>query len=242
MKMYQKLILIFVILIYSNWINGQPPFFNPLEEDVVKMAWNHAGNLLVVGYYSGEVSLFSQNGDFLRAIRLYDYRITAMAWSPDDTKLIISSGVGGGENITVELWNTTNWVSQPIDYDSSDMITSFVWNPNNNYIHAGTLSFNSSHGKTFWVWDSNGQFIDAFRKNTILGLSISPDGQRIAIGSDNIQIIDADTYEEIARFSSTDSYSVYEVTHFLWTPDSSELISANIHGTIQMWGINPSVP
>lgn len=58
MKLYQKLILIFVILIYSNWINGQPPFYTPREEDVVTMAWNHTGDLLVVGYHSGEVSLF----------------------------------------------------------------------------------------------------------------------------------------------------------------------------------------
>lgn len=239
MKLYQKLILIFVILTYSNWISGQPPFFTPRQEDVVTMAWNHAGDLLVVGYHSGEVSLFSQNGDFLQVIQFYDNRITAMAWSFDDTKLIISSGAGGGETVVVELWNTTDWVSQPIDYDSSDMITSFMWNPDNNYIYAGTGNFNSSHGKTLWVWDSNGQFIEAFRKSSIMGLSISPDGQKIAIGGDNIQILDADTYEEVARFSSSD---VYMVTNFLWTPDGSKLISANLHGVIQMWDMNTLSP
>ncbi|HRF99318.1 MAG TPA: hypothetical protein PLZ51_29095, partial [Aggregatilineales bacterium] len=65
----------------------------------------------------------------MQVINIYDTRITAMAWSPDDSKIVISAGAGGVEAVTVELWDTTHWVSQPIEYNSPDMITSFAWNP-----------------------------------------------------------------------------------------------------------------
>ncbi len=239
MKLSKFLFTSIIIFSCFGVVYSQNPFFDRNSDDIVAISWSHSGDFLVVGYYDGQVKLFSSDGELLRLIKVYPSPVTAMAWSPNDSQFILSAGRGGSEVVAVELWNTADWVSQPIGYNSPDIIISFVWNPDNNYVFAGTGNANSSDGKTLWVWDSNGQFITNLAKSSIHNLSISPDNQKIAISDwDNIQILNTTNYQEIIRLQSNSNFIISPVTSFLWTADSSKLISGYYNGKIHVWDIN----
>ncbi len=115
----------------------------------------------------------------------------------------------------------------------SDGVIGVAWSPNGKRIASGGGNFlhpDSSHDSTVQVWDAaNGDHVYTYRGHSVAVLSVawSPDGKRIASGSNDatVQVWDAVDYR---------GHSV-AVLSVAWSPDGKRIASGSNDATVQVW-------
>lgn len=162
---------------------------------------------------------------------------TVSVWSPDGTML----AVGGWEPNT-QIWSPSGELLETVNIDSVD--GNIVWSPDGDFVAANSV-------ESVFVWSIRagkqevalhqeialGQLTSGGR---VTGLSWSPDGKWIALGSwdGRISVWNMETYE----LTYTLRGHTQGVHSLQWTPDSSKLFSASYDNTVVIWDIEQGEP
>ena len=145
--------------------------------------------------------------------------VTAVAWSPDGSRIATGSAVG------VRVWDAVTG-EELLSLEHGHWVGSVAWSPDSRRIATGSI-FGDVR-----VWDAvTGENVLSLEHDHRVGsVAWSPDGRRIATGSAvGVQVLDAVTGEDL--FSLGYGHWVDSVA---WSPDGSR-IAAGSDGGVRVW-------
>lgn len=195
-------------------------------DPVQALAFSPAGGLLAAGSEGGTIQVYdARRGDTLRVIDAGYGAITALAWSPDSSRIIT-----GAEEALV-LWNVLEarqvygFSEQPGEY------TGLSFAPASDHEFVAALNTGE-----IIVWNyrtgTPPNRLGTFRE-AVQAVAWSPDGRWIATGMESGRIIlwddrtgEADHYLDGPRFGGP---------ALAWSTDSTTLVSGGSEGAVVIW-------
>ena len=219
-----------------------------VEFNQLAVAWSPDGKRIASAGIS--VNYLMQSWDALTGSSVISYKsslqaleLFAVAWSPDGQYLAATGFVAEPQeelrnkylNYSVlQVWNaltgTSVFLSPPLsDSYESSAPQSCSWSPDSRRV---VLVSNT----TAQVWDIPGQKLVYTYKGhaqDVNTVAWSPDGKRIASGSDDesVQVWDAET----GAWNFTYFGHSKAVSSLCWSPDSKYIVSGSYDGTVQVW-------
>ncbi len=198
------------------------------------------GGLGVVGLaMAGSLALWikrpqiaSLPGGALLTYRGHTQIVTAVAWSPNQRRLVSASYDG-----TAQVWDASSGQRRlryeghkTVKTGGAPVVWAVAWSPD------GTKIASAGEDRTVQVWDAaSGKTLFTYRghKALVHGLAWSPDGKRIASASYDytVQVWDAAdgghalTYKGHSR----------EALAVAWSPNGKQLVSSSNDYTAQVW-------
>jgi WD40 repeat protein len=195
------------------------------------VAWQPTENgLLAIGSRESEnISIYDSQFNLITALSLdTGFFAFDMSWSPDGTRLAVSSQRVGRGMIYVWEQIQPNTFMHQASVDLTDRASKPVvaWSADSTRI-AGIADTRVE------IWDADtGQLIQrigtptgAEQTGNATDIAWSPDGTRIAIGTNGnfVHVIDASTYQLLTSITVSNEFDVDAV---IWSPDNSQLIAA----------------
>jgi WD40 repeat protein len=155
------------------------------------------------------------------------------AWSPDGTQLAVV------DFPAVHIFNTNTWKNELTIPEAS--VSEVAWSPDGTQI-AGVAG---GDVESLYIWDSDtGDLLkhltrpyDGPRSSmvTIFRLSWSPDGERIASDSWNLDVLIWDLRsDEVYVLGHHNPTGVGEID---WSPDAKQVVSGGGDNTIRVWNV-----
>ena len=171
-------------------------------------------------------------GTVICTYRGHSKRVTAVAWSPDSTRITSGSG-----DRTVQVWDATTGKTLLTYKGHTSFVLAVAWSPDGARIASGDFDntvqmWDAATGKTLFTYRGHSEQVNA--------VVWSPDGRRIASGSDDktIQVWDAATGKTLLTYHG----HADEVQSVAWSPDSTRLASGvgditfgKYDTTVQVW-------
>ena len=216
--------------------------YRDARKRAMALAWSPNGLLLAFGYagdkrnpetlqvisaLSGEqVFAYVSNAGFWNTQA--DKTISALAWSPDGTRL----ACGGGE-YKIDIFDTRMW-RQYITYKGhNSAVYALAWSPDGRQI-ISTGADDAMH-----LWDAiNGKNVATFFKHSgiVSGVAWSPNGQRIVSVSydKTAQVWNAVTGTSLATYRN----HVERIQSVAWSPDGTRIATGGRDGTVHVWDAN----
>ncbi|CAG7852040.1 Ribosome assembly protein 4 {ECO:0000303/PubMed:16221974} AltName: Full=Notchless protein homolog 1 {ECO:0000250/UniProtKB:Q9VPR4}; AltName: Full=Ribosome biogenesis factor RSA4 {ECO:0000303/PubMed:19737519} [Serendipita indica DSM 11827] len=162
------------------------------------------------------------------ALRGHTSRVTAIAFSPDGSRI-----VSGSDDETIRLWDaeTGQSLGEPFR-GHTNSVTAVAFSPDGSRIVSG------SWDNTIRLWNAEtGQSLgDPLRghTNSVTAVAFSPDGSRIVSGSDDktIRLWNAETGQSLGDPLRGHTNSVTAVA---FSPDGSRIVSGSWDNTIRLW-------
>ena len=148
--------------------------------------------------------------------------VTAVAWSPDGTRIASAS-----EDETIQVWDAASGQTLFTSRGHSKEVHVVAWSPDSRYIASGCW------GNSVGVWDAaTGERVATYHSNAVVTtLAWSPDGKYIASANDDkVRIWDAKTGENLFTYRGHFDL-VYVVA---WSPDGTHIASAS-GDTVRIW-------
>ncbi|MDQ2714361.1 MAG: serine/threonine protein kinase [Chloroflexota bacterium] len=167
----------------------------------------------------------------LLTYRGHSAQVTAVAWSPDGTRIASSS-----LDETVQVWQATTGHSLLTHRSSSLKGQAIAWSPDGRYI-ASTAGLSS---ETIQVWQTTSERLAPVLAATYEGhaerirvLVWSPDGRYIASAGDDqtVHVWEADSKRHVFTYRGH-SLVVMALT---WSPDGTRIASAGEDKTVHTW-------
>lgn len=243
------------IIIYE-WLTGKPPFQGTMTEltiqhlavpppslcDQVPSIPGSVEKVIMKGLakdpkdrYANIIEFFEAFeeackrpiGTTLHVFNNHSHWITAVAWSPDNTRIASASN-----DRTVHVWDATTEKIICTYHGHLREVTSVSWSPD------GTHLASASSDRTVHVWNAiTGKNIYTCQshRDDVLAVSWSPDGKRFASASCDrmVQVWDAQTGRRLHSFyGHTD-----DVCTLAWSPDSTLLASAGYDKAILVYDV-----
>ena len=147
--------------------------------------------------------------------------VTAVAWSPDGSRIATGSAVG------VRVWDAVTGEDLfSLELECGRGVESVAWSPDSRRIATGSI-FGDVR-----VWDAvTGENVLSLEHDHRVGsVAWSPDGRRIATGSAvGVQVLDAVTGEELLSLEHG-----HWVGSVAWSPDSRRIATGSDVG-VQVW-------
>jgi len=155
-----------------------------------------------------------------------DRYISAFAWSPKTTHLVV--GLEDGGVVLVDgVSGTEQWTSSL----HSDLISSLAFSPDETLVATG------SYDLSVMVWDvDTGQLRCFFPTRSVVeSVSFDPEGARVACGLSNtrIDIWDVALGTQLCQLRGHDT----RVTSVMFSPDGSWVLSGSEDGTVKLWDL-----
>lgn len=159
--------------------------------------------------------------------------VSTVAWSPDSKRV-----ASGSSDETVQVWEGTTGAHPLIYRGHQTNVNAVAW-----ALPAGQQRIASASGNAFFggehavhIWNAvTGGHLLTYTGHTkpVLSVSCSPDGSRVASGSqDNtVQVWDANTGGLILTYAKHTA----QVSAVAWSPDGSSIASASNDTTVQVW-------
>jgi WD40 repeat protein len=193
------------------------------------LGWNHSGNILAVGDYDGYLTLFDENGNFLKKINTNQKGIIGLDWHPGEDLI-----VAVGEKITLYHFQTDRLTN--IEDRKEDILMLCVeWNPDGRFFVTGDYGdFEYHHPPLLQYWSYDGRKIKSIEKSKAeyRNMSWSGDGDLLATASEKIRLWNKNG-EPVAE-KTTDNL----LWGIDWNGDASKLVVTDDKGKIIFWDRN----
>ena len=147
--------------------------------------------------------------------------VTAVAWSPDSTRIATSSTFDG-----VRVWDAVT-EEELLSLEHGRLVESVVWSSDSSRIATGSFG-------DVRVWDAvTGENVLSLKHGyRVDSVAWSPDSSRIATGSvdGGVQVWDAVTGENVLSLKHG-----LRVGSVAWSPDSTRIATGSIFGDVRVW-------
>ena len=211
------------------------------KEFARKVEWSPNGTYLASIESSGsgvglasEVNIWDASSGTLVQTYTDGYDLTDIAWNPQNSNLLLLTGVANDQGAEIVLWdainNTVMWTALQPD----DGVTSIAWNLDGNMFATMTEGVSDETYGTAFV-----RIHDGTTGNLILTLPTSMSfrgaiawtpSQRLAVSDRRtIQIWDPTTSQIVESFQPTNP-----VNTISWSPDGSNLAYGGIGGIVEV--------
>ncbi len=167
--------------------------------------------------------IFNKKGELLNNIDAHKSRINQMQISSDNKFVITCS-----DDSTLKIWNLNGKIINKLKHCSQ--VEKCLFFPNNQKILTVT------HNNTISLWGVNGDSISKRKeKNTIHYITVSKDGEYIAVCTDSSSVLIYNTLgQHIFQFIGPQS----PVEFAEFTNDKKKLLTKSFDGTVYCWSIN----
>ncbi len=196
--------------------------FRGHDGSVFSVAFSPEGKRIVSGSDDGTVRLWDSEGKPIgQPFRGHDGSVFSVAFSPDGRTII-----SGGEDGTVRLWNIEgNPIGQPFrGHDGSVKSVAFD----------GKRIVTGGDDGTARLWDIEGNSIGQpfqAENELVFSVALSPDGERILIGSSRGGYLKDIKGNTIIVFTNDSVFSV------AFSPDGKKFVSGTYDGIVHLWDI-----
>ena len=146
--------------------------------------------------------------------------VTAVAWSPDGTRIATGSDDG--------VWVLDAVTGEDLfSLERGREVGSVAWSPDGTRIATG-----SDEGVQVWDAVTGKELLSLERGREVWSVAWSPDGSRIVTGStfDGVRVWDAVTGENVLSLKHS-----YRVGSVAWSPDGSRIAICSIFGDVRVW-------
>ena len=146
--------------------------------------------------------------------------VTAVAWSPDSTRIATGSDEG--------VWVLDAVTGEDLfSLERGREVGSVAWSPDSTRIVTG-----SDEGVQVWDAVTGKELLSLERGREVWSVAWSPDGTRIVTGStfDGVRVWDAVTGENVLSLKHS-----YRVGSVAWSPDSTRIAICSIFGDVRVW-------
>lgn len=197
---------------------------------------NTNGNLLTVCYgnlASGLIQTYSfPEGKLIKEWKVTGERLSSLAYSADDDRLISASHPGG----TIRVWDPRTG-EQLDEFQAFPTGVFRVAVGSNNLL--ATANMDGTIG--IWDWEKKIQLGELKGHNTYaVSLAFNPDGTRLLSGSEDetLKIWDLKSYSELLSFRD----HLQVVYGSDWSPDGNSIASVSADGAMILRSTTPMVP
>jgi WD40 repeat protein len=194
------------------------------------------------------------------ALQLYPTpgQVSALAWSPDGTRLATASGGSQGANF--QVWDATS--GKPLASYGNQLAfpCCLAWSPDGRRILSGGELATGADSNKLRIWDAaTGQLLTEFVNNTgdvhmdAQAAAWSPDGEKIAVivllfhqppttafPPEEAQIWDAATGKLLSTYQVAAAALNQPFSAIAWSPNSKELALSDGTSTVQIWDVTTS--
>jgi WD40 repeat protein len=214
------------------------------------VAWAPDGSLLATASDDSTVKLWSTNGSLVRTLTTHPYQATALAFSPDGTKLAVGTYSGGyyySSNCLgrVQLWQATNgWTGSNVAIlrtttNKFGKITAVAFSPD-----GAKLASCTSGGSNYVHQVSNGALLTAksvYTTNRLINLETNAAALALAFSTggflasgceDGTIRVWTSTWAQVWNNNTAHSSNVTAVA---FSPNGSTLASASLDQTVRLW-------
>ena len=221
----------------SSWkLIFEPEFGNEMVNQMFyDIAWSPDGRSIAFSTDLGGVQVMdTQTGQVLSKQVGFAGTVTALAWSPDGTRLVATNDMA----YTMRRWKLGDEQFVRLFDPRSSAYRTVEWSPDGTRIASG----DGRGGLCFWTAATNqcDGFVHAHRTATF-SLAWSPDGNQLATGGGVIRIWDTHTGELIRAFGEDSSF-IYEKLQWL-SPDGilvgvGTSITGSAASVLRLWKIS----
>jgi len=204
------------------------------EQEVSSLAWAPDGSKLASGSLDHSVRLWNLNQPATPlVVNKHTLGVLSVTWRPDSTQL-----ASGGKDNIIQIYNTTDTsVDQTyIGEDGVGTVSKIAWSPDDKHIFVSTLGDGLEE---ISLRNHNVDSIDSRGARTeleIRTLAVSPDGNYLALGSDNGFLVIL-TLPDFHR--SFLGHPHKGAIHTLaWSQNSTLLASGGADKTTQVFDVN----
>ncbi len=206
------------------------------------LAWSPDSKKIAEANQDGTVKVWNAaTGKLLLNYTGHTDAVNEVAWSPDGRRIASTSHDG-----TVRVWDAATGQTDLIYRGHMAPVWVAVWSPDGKYIASGTGAAGTDSpvraNNSVRVWDANTgrtllTYTEHGSQHEVYGLAWSPDGTRIASGSDDFTV-------RIWNAMTGQTYFIYRghtdlVASVAWSPDGTRIASGSQDATIQLWQPEP---
>lgn len=163
-----------------------------------------------------------------RSYGLHGTAVTALAWSPDGSKIVSAEKPG-----VIHIWDVRTRQQLLLYHKHADTINDLAWTPDGIHIASASVDrsvrvWNATNGENIWNWDAG-------KRKIAQTLAWSPDGHCLACGLNDgsVHIRNRSrSWKEQAHYKHRAA-----VNALAWSYDSQRLASASDDTTVHIWNV-----
>jgi WD40 repeat protein len=203
---------------------------------VYAVAYSRDGTRIVSGSWDKTLKIWdAATGKRLTTLRGHKDGVYAVAYSPDGTRIVSASN-----DKSLRIWDAASGKRLATLKGHKDGVKAVACSPDGTRIvsASGTHWEHQFHpeDEALWVWEaSNGKHVASLtgHRNVVRAVTYSPDGSRIASGSDDwtVRVWDAASGAELAAFLGHSD----GVRAVAYSPDGTRIVSGSNDKTLKIW-------
>ena len=213
------------------WDMQRPPVEFALSEPANAIAFSPDSRMLIVGTMRGNIQLLDMSGNVRQTIEAHATEITTLAFSADGSLLASAAERKKDQDLTLKLWNTSNFSEQKL------------WG---NMPYGGTVKISNdakylanSDGSLTLRLTKSGHQLRTFAER-VTGFDFSPDGTLIAAG----ESLSSQTTKVVSIYHVASGkllrrmpINTFLIKSIVFSPDG-KLLAAGSETTVQLWKLS----
>jgi WD40 repeat protein len=125
-----------------------------LNDHIIALAWSPSGKKLAAASVSGEIAIYSDDGEAHLTLSGHDFGATAIAWSADGQHF-----ASAGQDGKIKLWDIPARTPRAVLDGGSDWVEHLAWNPLGGSSKATPPLLASAAGRKLCMWSAGGELL-----------------------------------------------------------------------------------